>query len=62
MCLYYQVSVFFATDESLWRFTIYITNSEKFRCHADMTAKGGYLPRVRGSGSEGDTGTAGNTK
>jgi hypothetical protein len=38
-------------------------NSKKLRqcCHVDMTAKGWYVSRVEGSGSEWDTGTTRNS-
>jgi hypothetical protein len=52
-----SVGIFFI-DKQLRRY-----NSKKLRrcCHVDMTAKGGCVSRVGVSGSEGDTGTAGNS-
>jgi hypothetical protein len=63
MCFQPQLLEFFAWDEPLRRYTHYVINSKMLRrcCHVDITV-GECLSRVEGSGSEGDTGTIGNTK
>jgi hypothetical protein len=64
VCLQTQVLDFFLPMTNCYGATLYFISSRTLGrcCHVGMTARWGWVSRVGGSGSEGDTGTVGNTK